>query len=330
MARKDITISMPQASSPVFLFPGQSSADPRMLARARGAHPAAEEVARGAAAVLGAEADRYLSGPVTLLETNRDVQIGVFIATQMYLRALGEEGVSASASAGLSLGEYSHLVHIGALSFEDALRLVSQRGRCYDEAPAGVMVTVLGADRDTVQRVADTSAHSSCLVISNFNAPTQHVLSGHAEAVARAAATLEEEFGAFTTIIERRVPMHSPLMRDVARAFEQDLRRTAWRAPSADYLPNVTATPVASPAPSDIVRLLVAHVSEPVLWEASTHVLAARFPDATFVEVGPGAVLTNLLGRWPTRVDRLRIDALEEREPRTHFVRQLEVLRVCA
>lgn len=227
---------MSQATFPVFLFPGQSSADPGMVARARRAHSAAEEVIDHTAAVIGRDADRYLGGPITPLENNRDVQIAVFLATQMYLHALEAEGVSAAASAGLSLGEYSHLVHIGALTFADALALVSERGRCYDGAPQGVMVTVLGVDRDTVRAVVSAASPRGCLVISNYNAATQHVLAGDEAAVAWAAATLEEEYGAYTTVIEHRVPMHSPLMHEVGRSFRSALSRAVWRTPSLEVL----------------------------------------------------------------------------------------------
>ena len=204
----------------VFLFPGQSSVSLHALARARRAHPAADAVATRAAGVLGpADTAAYLGGETARLDTNRDVQIVVFLASQMYLHGLAAEGVTASASLGLSLGEYSHLVHIGALTFEDALALVGARGRCYDDAPPGIMVTVLGADREAVTTVVAGAAARGCAVVSNFNAPTQHVLAGEADAVAWAAATLEDEYGAHTTVIEERVPMHSPLMTPVGKAF---------------------------------------------------------------------------------------------------------------
>jgi [acyl-carrier-protein] S-malonyltransferase len=300
-----------------------------MLARARRAHPAAEALADRAAAVLGGDADRYLAGSTTPLETNRDVQIAVFLATGMYLHALQAEGVVAEASAGLSLGEYSHLVHIGALTFEDALVLVSERGRCYDCAPPGEMVTVMGVDRDTVKGVVVAAAARGCVVISNFNAPTQHVLSGDGAAVGKAASTLEDHHGAYTTVIERRVPMHSPMMIGIGRMFRPTLAAAPWRAPSREYLPNVNAAPVAAPTPDDFVAFLTAHVSAPVLWDESMDIVAARYPDRTFVEVGPGAVLSNLLGRAWKRLARARIDALDAGDPQTHFAAVVEALRVC-
>jgi [acyl-carrier-protein] S-malonyltransferase len=312
----------------VLLFPGQSSVSRDALARARRAHPAADIIAERAAAVLGpADTAAYLGGETARLDSNRDVQIVVFLASQMHLHALAAEGVTAAASLGLSLGEYSHLVHVGALTFEDALALVSARGRCYDDAPAGIMVTVLGADRDTVTAVVAEAASRGCAVVSNFNTPTQHVLAGEADAVTWAATTLEEQHGAYTAVIEERVPMHSPLMTAVGEAFADHLRAARWQQPVAHYLPNVSATPLADATPADFVAALTAHVSAPVLWDRSLDHAAAAHPAATFVEVGPGGVLHNMLGRSWKPLKRARLDAVDGLDPRQHFMTTVEALR---
>jgi len=312
----------------VFLFPGQSSVRPDAIGRARQAHPAAEALVGRAAAVLGAaDARAYLHAPEARLESNRDVQIAVFLASQMYLQALAAEGLEADASLGLSLGEYSHLVHIGALTFEDTLALVSARGRCYDQAPEGVMVTVLGADRATVSAVVDEAVAHGCAVISNYNAPTQHVVAGEADAVAWVATRLEDEYGAHTTVIERRVPMHSPLMSGVGATFATSLASAAWQRPALAYLPNVSATPVPAATPADFVEHLTAHVSAPVLWDRSVDSAAAAHGTATFVEVGPGAVLHNMLGRAWKGLRRARLDAEDGLDPRQHFAHTVEGFR---
>jgi [acyl-carrier-protein] S-malonyltransferase len=311
----------------VFLFPGQSSVDAHAIARARRAHPAAESVADRAIAVLGRDAaNRYLAGDVAPLESNRDVQLVVFLATQMHLRALAAEGVHAEASLGLSLGEYSHLVHIGALALDDALALVDERGRCYDGAPQGVMVTVLGPDRDTVEAVVAAAGTGRAVVVSNYNTPTQHVIAGTNDAVATAAAALEEMHGAHTVVIEPHVPMHSPLMVGVALQLAKALRQAPWRRPDLDYVPNVLGAPVGRADAARLVDLLARHVSEPVRWQASIDAVAARHPDACYVEVGPGGVLHNMLGRAWKRLARRRIDAPDGVEPRAHFVTTLEAL----
>ena len=167
------------------MFPGQSSAGPDVVSRACLAHPAAEPIADLARAVLGeARASEYLDAGGTRLRSNRDTQISVFLATQMYLAAMRAEGIEAGNSLGLSLGEYSHLVHIGAIDLDEALRLVDERGRCYDDAPPGIMATVLAVDHDTVASVVERARAYGAVAISNINAPTQHVIAGAEPAVA--------------------------------------------------------------------------------------------------------------------------------------------------
>lgn len=310
------------------MFPGQSSATPGLLVRARLAHAASAHVVDAACRVLGAErTSRYLSRDGVTLQSNRDVQLCVFLATQMYLTALASEGVHADQSLGLSLGEYSHLVEIGALDLEDALALVDERGRCYDDAPPGVMVSVLAVDHDAVAEVVARAQVHGLVVISNYNAPTQHVLAGTREAVAWAAATLEDEYMAITNTIEERVPMHSPLMRDAAEAFAPALMRAPWRTPMRAYWPNVAGAPLARTGPADFVGHLTRHVSEPVRWHTSIEAVAAAHPDASFVEVGPGGVLHNMLKRAKRGVRCARVDGLDEAEPAAHFQSIVEVLR---
>ena len=322
------TPAAPARTALVFMFPGQSSATPDLLVRARLAHAASAQVVDAAHRVLGAErASRYLSDDGAALESNRDVQLSVFLATQMYLTALASEGVHADQSLGLSLGEYSHVVEIGALALEDALALVDERGRCYDEAPPGIMVTVMAVDHDTVAEVVARVQTHGPVAISNYNAPTQHVLAGTREAVARAAAVLEDEHGAITNTIEERVPMHSTLMRPVAEMFAPALTRAPWRTPARPYWPNVAGAPVACAGPRDFIGSLTRHVSEPVRWQTSIDAVVASHPDVSFVEVGPGRVLHNLLKRAKRGVPCSRVDGLDEAGPAAHFQSIVEVLR---
>jgi [acyl-carrier-protein] S-malonyltransferase len=314
--------------SRVFMFPGQSSVGPAVLLRACASHTAAVDVEQRVRAVLGnARASEYFSAHGARLITNRDTQITVFVATQMYLAALHAEGVDAKCSLGLSLGEYSHLVHIGALDFEDALRLVDERGRCYDEAPPGIMATVLAVDYDTVAGAVEQARVHGPIAISNVNAPTQHVVAGAEAAVMWAAAYLEDEHAAHVAVIERRVPMHSPMMAAVADQFVPALAAAPWRRPAHDYFPNVSGAPLPAASPADFVSHLKRHVSEPVLWQRSLDHLVSTHPEATFIEVGPGGVLHNMMGRAWRSVRRLRVDGPDTNDPGGHFASVVEALR---
>lgn len=312
----------------VFLFPGQSSASPQAISRARAAHGAADDVAARARTVLGeARADRYLDPHGAPLHSNRDIQVIVFLASQMYRAALAAEGIESTASLGLSLGEYSHVVDIGALDFDSALALVDERGRHYDEAPPGIMATVLAVDRDTVDAVVAGAQTLGTIVISNVNAPTQHVIAGEHAAVSRAIQILEDEHAAHVTVIEKRVPMHSPLMQPVAQAFAPGLSRTRWQTARKPYLSNVTAAPIDAATADDFVPLLTRHVSEPVMWQQSLDHATATHRDAWFVEVGPGGVLHNMIGRGWKGVRSKRVDAPDGIDPRAHFAATVEALR---
>ncbi len=293
--------------SVVFLFPGQSSADPRMIERALDRHRAAHRLVGQAQSVLGANGlEPYLRSSGVRLESNRDVQVGVFLATQMHLAALDAEGVRARRSLGLSLGEYSHLVHIGALSFEAALALVSERGTLYDQAPPGVMVTVLGATRDEVLRAVSLAPPG--VHLSNINTPTQHVIAGHRPAVEDAARWLEDEYGAQAVEIESRVPMHTPLLDEVAVRFRQPLMAAPWQRPPLPYLPNVSGVARVHASASEFVECLTDHVTRTVQWQASVEAVVAEAPDALFLEVGPGTILRNMLGRRWLNVQRASTD----------------------
>lgn len=297
--------------SNVFMFPGQSSADAQMIRRALARHEAASCVLERARAVLDSKGlEPFTRAAGTRLESNRDVQVGVFLATQMHLATIAAEGLRAQRSLGLSLGEYSHLVHIGALTFEAALTIVSERGALYDQAPPGVMVTVLGPSRDDILRAvgqAPAGAH-----LSNINTPIQHVIAGDRLAVDSAARWLEDECDAHTVEIESRVPMHTPLLGDVAVRFRQTLTAAPWQQPSLAYLPNVSGIARAHASAAELVQDLTDHVTRPVHWQASIEAIASVEPDALFLEVGPGTVLHNMLGRRWLKVRRGATDAPDQ------------------
>jgi [acyl-carrier-protein] S-malonyltransferase len=293
-------------SPPVFwLFPGQSSWKSGMLRTAAGLHESAARLLGDACSLLGREL--LVSDAEAKPRSNRDVQVGVFVATMMHLVALESRGVHASGSLGLSLGEYAHLVHIGALEFADALRLVEVRGELYDRGPAGMMAAVFPMSPEELASVVEGAGHVGVVTIANFNSPMQSVVSGERAAVEHVRAVLERDHDVEVIVIEERVPMHSPVLEPLAEAFRVHLERASWGRARSPYHPNVTGELMTSPRPADFVRCLTGHVHRPVQWRASMEARALQ--DAVFVEVGPGSVLTNLLQRrWlPNR--KYRTDA---------------------
>jgi [acyl-carrier-protein] S-malonyltransferase len=276
-----------------------------MLDKLARLHARAGEVLAQAADALGRDLrSHYSEDNPGAFDRNVDVQLGVYIANHMMLSILQAEGVDAELSLGLSLGEYNHLTHIGALEFLDALKLVKARGEAYDAGPRGFMASVQPLDLATLEEVVESvrAQNLGVLEIVNLNSPRQHVLSGDQAAVEAAIAVLEDEHYVVPTIIERQVPMHASIFAPVGEALHPHLRRARFRVARRPYLHNRTGAPVHSASPDDYVAMLAAHVHTPVLWRRSIDHIIAAYPDAVLVEVGPRQVLFNLLDRkWVSR-----------------------------
>ena len=300
----------------LFMFPGQSSCSETMLQRALALGPSGAELLRLAGDVLGEDlASRFGSAQGFRPENNRDVQLSVFLANHIHMVALQSAGVDAPLSLGLSLGEYNHLVHIGAIAFEDAVRLVASRGDAYDRGPRGMMAAIIGVDVDVVEAVLRSVGGD--VAISNFNGPTQHVIAGSYAAVDAALEQLEDEHYAMSFVIERHVPMHSPRFEPAVDAFLPALRTAPWTPLTTRYFPNVEGRPRSESTAFDIVASLRAHVFRPVQWERSMDWICTHCPLATLVEVGPGRVLTDLARRgWP-ELTRVHTDGGDD--PRAHL-----------
>jgi [acyl-carrier-protein] S-malonyltransferase len=314
--------------TPVFMFPGQSSRYPGMLDKLARLHPCADAVLAQASASLGRDLRaHYAEGNDGAFDRNVDVQIGVFVANHMMLAALQGEGIDAEVSLGLSLGEYNHLVHIGALEFVDALQLVKARGEAYDNGPRGWMASIQPIDLEALQEAVETirARELGVLEIVNLNSPRQHVISGAQAAVEAAVELLEDGYYVVPTIIERQVPMHSSLFTGVGEAMLPHLRRAGFRAPHRPYLPNRMGIPLGKSSHADYVKLLAEHVHTPVLWRRSIDHVIEHHPEVMFVEVGPRQVLFNLLDRkWISR-PKYATDSREDTE--THFAGVVAALR---
>ena len=271
----------------VFMFPGQSSRDSAMFERlTRLAPTLTSTTCQRASHLLGRDvAAHYQSDNPIMFNRNQDVQVGVFLANHVFLAALQRGGIAGELSLGLSLGEYNHLVHIGVLDFDSALRLVDKRGACYDQGPAGLMASVFPIALDELERVVGRARARGVVEVANHNSPLQFVLSGAAAAVEAAMDILEEEHYVQATIIERRVPMHASLFKAVAAAFRPALEAAVWAWPVKPYLPNVLGRFLDAPNPGILER----HVYQPVLWRQSIDHVVDRHPDAVFI---------NMAGRW--------------------------------
>lgn len=277
-----------------FMFPGQSSWRSGMLARIAEASPEGASVLDRAESVLGR--DLLALDALARPTSNRDVQIAVVVASLMTLAALDAAGIRADSSLGLSLGEYVHLAHIGAIGTDELLRLVDFRGRAYDEGPPGKMVAVFPLPEEDLRLVL--AAHGAGVVeIANLNSPTQHVVGGPHADVDRVVKVLERDHFVELKTIESRIPMHTSTFEPVAKIFRARVEHVSFATPTLAYRPNVESSVLHEPTAADFVRCLSAHVCRPVYWRTSIERVCAEDPSVVFVEVGPGRVLTNLLQR---------------------------------
>ena len=300
----------------VFMFPGQSSRDAAMFDRLFSLRPENRERVQQASDLLGRDLllQYHRDNPEAFAQ-NRDVQVGVFLANQLFLETLEAQGVTAEYSLGLSLGEYNHLVHIGCLDFPSALRLVDARGAAYDrgaELCGGAMASCFPIELDELLEVVERARNHGSLDVGNLNSPQQHVISGEHAAVNAAIDILEEEFSIDPVVIEQRVPMHSSRFRPVADLLEPALAAAKFLPARRPYLPNVLAQLLPQPDHATITSLLLRHVYEPVRWRESIELLCEQLPGVSFIEVGPRGVLYNLLSpRWK-RVDRYKTDSPDD------------------
>lgn len=298
------------SSDVVLMFPGQASEYPAMLERAVARWPKAVNACEHASSVLGWDVlKHYRSDTPGSLTSNEHVQIGVYLCDYLYLQALISLGVDAQWSLGLSLGEYCHLVHIGALSFEEALLLVQERGRAYDQQSGGMMLSVFPIEHWELERVVERAQEVGCIQIANINSDSQFVLSGEQQAILEAARILEAETFVVTSVINDRLAMHSPLFSFAAERFRPALQRAKWKVPHLNYLPNLLGRPLSAPRAEDFRNTLEKHLVKPVLWRDSIAYLMDSLTNPLFLEVGPKGTLTNLVRKIKAGGQSMKVDS---------------------
>jgi len=279
-----------------FLFPGQGSQYPGMGKELAGLYPAARSVFDEADAALGfSVSDLCFGGTEEALKLTANTQPAILTASVATYRVLAEKGISPDFVAGHSLGEFSALVAAGGLEFADAVRLVRRRGEYMQSAvPEGVgaMAAILGLAPAQVTELCRKAANGQVVAPANLNSPEQTVISGHAEAVKRAVELASAGGAKRAVMLAVSAPFHSALMVPAAQRLESDLRAVTFRTLR---VPLVTNTDAEITTSGDEAReSLIRQVSLPVRWEESIRVLVEEGVN-TFVEVGPGRVLTGLL-----------------------------------
>lgn len=262
------------------------------------AHPQLRQVYDEASAVLGYDvAALCFNGPAETLNLTEHTQPALLVSSIAALRALEPGAMTPAAVAGHSLGEYTALVAAGGLTFRDAVNIVQKRGRYMAEAvPAGTgsVAALLGLDAETVKLACREAASSGVVQAANFNSPGQVVIAGEKAAVERAIEIAKTKGCKKAVSLPVSVPVHTPLMQRAADRLASDLAAISWSDLRMPLINNAEARPIVKAG--EIQASLVRQLPSSVLWEDSVRAMAAMGVK-TFVEIGPGTVLSGLIRR---------------------------------
>ncbi len=296
-----------------WLFPGQGSQSVGMGRDLVEASPAAAAVFARADAALGESLSKVIfEGPAERLTLTANAQPAILAMSCAVLAAIRERLPALAPPtlvAGHSLGEYSALVAVDALSLEDAARLVRARGIAMQSAVAsgvGAMSAILGLDRATVETICAEASQGDVVAPANFNAPGQTVIAGHAAAVERAGA-LAAACNGHVRPLNVSAPFHCALMAPAAKALEGELAGVRVNSPRCPVVANFDGQ--ANSDADRVKELLVRQVDGAVRWEESVRLMAARGITHA-IEIGPGRVLAGLVKRIAKEIKVLSVGDL--------------------
>ncbi len=315
-----------------FVFPGQGSQSVGMGRDLAMSSPAAAAVWSGADDALGEGLSRLAwDGPADQLDRTENAQPALLAASIAILEAMrdrwaaaGLEPPTPSFAAGHSMGQYSALVASGVLSLADGVRLVRRRGELMQasgQGRDGAMAAIIGLDDARIPELVAAAGGHGTFVVANRNAPGQVVVSGERAAI-EAGAEIARELGAKRSIVlPVSVAAHSPLMVEAANGMRSTLETVEFHDPTTTLLANADGRPIAS---AEAARAeLVDHLTAGVDWVGAVEQMTAAGV-TTFVEVGPGKVLTGLIRRIAPDAETVPAD-----DPATHD-RLLDLAAVAA
>jgi [acyl-carrier-protein] S-malonyltransferase len=292
-----------------FVFPGQASQYPGMGKELADKYPVARAVFEEADRALGFSISQMcFAGSEEDLKLTANTQPAILTCSVATYRILAEKGIQPNFVAGHSLGEYSALVAAGAMKFSDAVQIVRKRGTYMQEAvPAGhgAMAAIMGLSPAVVMDACKRAAEGKICSPANLNSPEQTVISGHAEAVKRAVEIASQLGAKRAVILAVSAPFHCALMMPAQERLEKDLRQVEIAPLRVPLVTNVDADTETSA--EEARDALIRQVTMPVRWEESTHELIDQGV-STFVEVGPGRVLTGLLRQIERSVGTLNVE----------------------
>lgn len=286
-----------------FLFPGQGSQKPGMGKDFYEQSPAARETFDEAAALLG---DAFLAtlfeGQAEQLNHTTVAQPSLLTVEVAIARHCAARGLAPTGCAGHSLGEIPALVIAGALDFSSALAITRERARLMSEnVPEGGMAAVMGLEAEQIE-----AALPEGVQVANYNGPSQTIISGSRDGIARAQETLKAAGAKRVMPLPVSGPFHSIFMKPAAEAFQKVLAEVEFRAPDIAFISSVTGGQVIDP---ELIRAMLAEqLYSPVRW---TQVMQ-QVPGPAAYEMGPGNVLKGLAKRIEGAPEVLCINTVED------------------
>ncbi|GAA4279813.1 ACP S-malonyltransferase [Gaetbulibacter aestuarii] len=276
-----------------YIFPGQGAQFTGMGLDLYENSPEAQELFEQANKILGFNiTDIMFEGSAEDLKETKVTQPAIFLHSVILAKTLGD-AFKPDMVAGHSLGEFSALVASGALTFEDGLKLVSQRAQAMQKAceiQPSTMAAVLGLEDAVVEKICEETP--GVVVAANYNCPGQLVISGEVEAVNKACEALTAAGARRALVLPVGGAFHSPMMEPARKELAEAIENTTFNAPNCPIYQNVTASAVTDVA--EIKTNLISQLTAPVRWTQSVQNMIAD--GATlFTEVGPGKVLQGLV-----------------------------------
>ena len=295
-----------------FMFPGQGSQYVGMSQDFYEQFEESKAVFETATSLLGFSMEDLCFKENDQLNITEYTQVAMLTASTAILKKVESMGIKPDVTVGLSLGEYNALIASSVLTFEEAVKVVRERGILMQNAVTvglGAMAAVLGAKKELIEEVCENT--KGIVSIANYNCPGQIVISGEVEAVEKASEALKEQGAKRVIPLNVSGPFHSPMLKEAGEQLVKVLDTVEIKKPVVPYVANVNAKMITEAEP--IKELLGQQVSSSVRFEQSIEALLEDGVD-TFIEMGPGKTLSGFVKKVNRKVNVINIEKVEDLE----------------